>query len=63
MQGKRPRELQLAKAELLILLDCIDLDQTELSFLELHAKALLNHIASAKLLQQKQAPAEQASPD
>ena len=48
MKDEHPRELDLAREELNILHACVDRDDTELEFLELHARTLLHHILSAR---------------
>lgn len=48
MKEEHPRELELAKEELNILRACVDREDTELGFLELHARTLLHHILNAR---------------
>ena len=48
MHAQHPRELDLAKVELHILHQCVDQEDTELAFLELHARTLLHHIQNAR---------------
>jgi hypothetical protein len=48
MDRIRPRELQLAREEVLILLNGLDNSETQLEFLELHARAILAHIRDAR---------------
>ena len=47
MDRRGKRELDLAREQLIILLDCLDRNDTKLEFLELHARALLTHIQNA----------------
>jgi hypothetical protein len=48
METKSPREIKLAKEQLMILIESIDRNDTDLEFLEVHARALLHHIQNAR---------------
>ncbi len=56
MERVHPRELELARVEVGILNECVGHEDTELAFLELHARTLLTHIVNARRASNK--PAE-----